>query len=428
MTQGSSYPSLRKSVAWTAVGNAAYLGSQYGILMVLAKLGSATLVGEYSLGLAIVTPFFVLAQMQLRQVLVTDVRKELPFAAFFWIRALAGALAMTCSLAVVGVIRYDAHFLSVTALLGVAKFAESQSDMAYGAMQRRERMDLIAVSMISRGVFGLVAVTVTLAMGGSLLMACASLAGVWCAILFLVDLPLVRSGAIGEVLLRRWDGPAVRQLVRVSAPLTLAAGVGSLCGSLPRYVLELYEGPEAVAMFSVAMAPIALMGLFTGALSQATLARASVYLQTGRLAAFRSLALRLAGLNVLVGAGVVAGLLVAGDVAVRFFFTPEYEAAVPIMIILGLGVALSGLAAFGMTVLTAARRFSPQFAIALAALIVQVVGCFVLVPHFGLNGAAWADFGRLVTAGVLGQLVGWHAFSALSIRQAAVHGPRASAG
>jgi O-antigen/teichoic acid export membrane protein len=401
---------LRKSIAWTAVGNAVYLGSQYGILMALAKLGTATLVGEFSLSLAILTPFFVLSQMQLRQVLVTESQNETSFGAFFWIRALAGFFALLVSVSVVLLLGYEADLLLAAALLGAAKFAESQSDIVHAALQRRERMDLVSSSMITRGLLSVVAVTATLLGGGSLVAASAALAMTCAFTLFVVDLRLLRANAPGHRIRWRWDRSAVRRLIGASAPLTLASGVLSFSASLPRYFLEHFNGPEAVAVFAVAMAPISLMGLFAGALSQATLARASVYLQGGRLLSFRSLGMRLTILNVLLGVALVGALVAAGRPAVRLFFTPQYEPAASLMILLGVGVAMSGIGAFGSTVLAAGRRFRLQLLTAVVGLLIQLPACALLVPSMGLWGAAWAEFARFVGSGVFLQAVGWLVF------------------
>jgi len=79
---------------------------------------------------------------------------------------------------------------------------------------------------------------------------------------------------------------------------------------------------------------------------------------------------------------------------VRALFTSEYDPTVPVMMILGAGVALSGLAAYGSTVLSAGRHFTLQLANVVLALAVQVPGCILSVPHFGIHGAAWAEFGK----------------------------------
>ncbi|HET7600649.1 MAG TPA: hypothetical protein VFK09_10165 [Gemmatimonadales bacterium] len=406
-------PPLRHSVVWTAIGNGVYLASQYGILMVLAKLGSTTLVGQFSLGLAIVTPVLIFSQMQLRQVFVTDAGGATPFAAFFWARVVVGAPALLGTIAVVAALGYEREFQAVTALLGTAKLAESLSDMLYASLQRRERMDFVAGAMIFRGALGLAAVAGGLWWTRSLLGAVGALAAAWGLALVFVDLGLVRRAGREDTLAWRWNRAEMFGLMRTSAPLTMAAGLVSLSASIPRYVLEYFQGKSAVALFTVAMAPISLMGIFTGAIAQATLARAAVYLQGGQFRAFSSLGRKLAAVNALIGLALVTLLVAAGRPLVRLLFTPEYEPAVPVMIILGAGVAISGLGAFGSTVVLAGRRFHLQLANVIVALLVQVPLCILLVPRYAIFGAGWAEFGKLVVTTVFLHVVGFRAYRAL---------------
>src|SRR5262245_13252375 len=69
-------PSLRTNFLWTLAGNVVYAGCQWGMLIVLAKLGTPAMVGEFSLGLAICAPIFMLSNLNLRGVQATDARGE----------------------------------------------------------------------------------------------------------------------------------------------------------------------------------------------------------------------------------------------------------------------------------------------------------------------------------------------------------------
>src|SRR5262245_17210531 len=48
--------SLRRNFSWSFAGNAVYAGCQWGMLMVMAKLGSPEVVGQFALGLAVTGP------------------------------------------------------------------------------------------------------------------------------------------------------------------------------------------------------------------------------------------------------------------------------------------------------------------------------------------------------------------------------------
>ena len=80
--------------SWTFAGNVVYSGSQWGMLMVLAKLGSPEMVGQFALGLAVTAPVIMFANLQLRGVQATDARREYRFGHYLALRLFTTALAI----------------------------------------------------------------------------------------------------------------------------------------------------------------------------------------------------------------------------------------------------------------------------------------------------------------------------------------------
>src|SRR5258708_7779966 len=62
---------LRVNFLWTLSGNVVYAACQWGMVVVLAKLGTPQLVGEFALALAITAPIVIGAGLSLRSVHVT---------------------------------------------------------------------------------------------------------------------------------------------------------------------------------------------------------------------------------------------------------------------------------------------------------------------------------------------------------------------
>jgi O-antigen/teichoic acid export membrane protein len=277
------------------------------------------MVGEFSLALAIATPVMVLSQMQLRQILVTDAHQQVPFADYFWTRLVAGLCGLILIMGLGAVLRHDPALRMLTIALAIARLAESLSDILNGSLQRREHMGLVAVSMTVRGLAGLVALAIALKVTASIYAAA--------AMALASDVACVRAprGLAAGPPERRAPrvhlAPSVLvRMVRDSATLTIAAGLLSLSAGIPRYFLDYSSGKAAVAILAVAMMPISLMGLFTGAVSQATLARASLpACQTADR-------LRVPGapthlFNFFVGLCLVVLLAVAGRQLVHFLYT-----------------------------------------------------------------------------------------------------------
>jgi hypothetical protein len=78
--------SLKANFSWTLAGNVFYAMSQWGMLVIIAKLGTPETVGKFSLGLAIVGPILEFANLRLRQIQATDAKREYLFGHYFALR------------------------------------------------------------------------------------------------------------------------------------------------------------------------------------------------------------------------------------------------------------------------------------------------------------------------------------------------------
>ena len=84
---------LRVNFLWTLSGNVVYAGCQWGMLVVLAKLGTPQIVGEFALALAITAPIVLGAGLSVRSVQATDAASEYPFGDYLLVRLLTTAAA-----------------------------------------------------------------------------------------------------------------------------------------------------------------------------------------------------------------------------------------------------------------------------------------------------------------------------------------------
>ena len=149
--------SLRLNVSWTFAGNVFYAACQWGMLVVLAKLGSPEMVGRFALALAVTAPVFMFTNLQLRAVQATDRSHQFAFADYLGLRILSTALALAVIVGLAAWSHYHYPFwiAAVIVMVGLAKGSESISDAIYGIVQWHERMDLIARSMMLKGLISL---------------------------------------------------------------------------------------------------------------------------------------------------------------------------------------------------------------------------------------------------------------------------------
>ena len=85
---------LKTNFLWNAAGSAVFALCQWGILVVFAKLGSPTLVGQLVYGLALIAPVFVVSGLQLRSIQATDADNRHTLGQYLGLRALTTVAAL----------------------------------------------------------------------------------------------------------------------------------------------------------------------------------------------------------------------------------------------------------------------------------------------------------------------------------------------
>src|SRR5215216_2303218 len=159
---------LRHNFSWTLTGNAVYAASQWGMLVVLAKLSSPEKVGEFALGLAITAPVIMFTNLSLRSVQATDAKHQHQFGDYLALRLITSALALLIITGIVFLAGYREETALVILTIGVAKAIESISDVFYGLLQQQECMERIAKSMMIKGPLSLIALGLGILLTGSI--------------------------------------------------------------------------------------------------------------------------------------------------------------------------------------------------------------------------------------------------------------------
>jgi O-antigen/teichoic acid export membrane protein len=386
---------LRVNLIWTLIGNVAYAGSQWGMLILLAKLSGPETVGQFALGLAVTAPIFMLTNLQLRAVQATDARGDFLPGHYLALRLITTALAGIVVLGLVLGGGFRAETALVVLAVALAKAVESVSDVLYGLLQQHERMDRIAVSMIVKGVLSLGALGAAIILTGQTVCAVGALAASWTVVLAAYDLPrsraLVHEAHPGGAGLRpRWSPSHLRALAWLALPLGIVMMLISLGTSVPRYFIEAELGERALGVFS-AMAYLMVVGnTVVFALGQAASPRLARYFASGQIAAFRTLLYRLVGLALAGGCAAVAVAAGWGRVILQALYTAEYAARTDVFVWLTIAMALGAIGSFlgyGMTSARCFRVQAPLFAIVVLA---TTLASAFLIPRCGLLGAALA--------------------------------------
>ncbi len=408
MRQPPAGLSLRSNFAWVLSGNLVFAACQWGIIVALAKLGSALIVGQFSLGLAIATPVLMFTNLYLRAVQATDARRAYRFGEYFQLRitmTVAG-LMIIAAIALFG--DYGRATLMVVLAVALAKGIETLSDIHYGLFQLHDRLDQTGRSLMLRGVLAVAALSAALYITHDVLWACAALVLAWLLSLLVFDFRRGRRFAAASRESTNWR----RQwsLARMALPLGIVTTISAVNLNMPRYFIHARMGDRQLGIYSAMAYATVAVTLVSDSLGHSAIPRLSRMYAGGQMQEFRSLLLKLVLVGLALG---IAGFTAAhafGKPLLSTFYSPEYAAHSRVFTLLMAATAIHCVAAVFTSGITSARCFRIQVPLYGAMAAANALACAFWIPRFGLAGGAMAvtvSFGLqfLLGAAILAWLV-----------------------
>lgn len=380
---------LKSDFSWMLVANVIFYACQWAVVLALAKLGSPEQVGEYALGMAIAAPIVLFANLGLRSVIASDVRDEFTLSEYLNFRAVSLALAMLAIALVAAAIHPGWRRAVIILLVGCVQIADYWSDFFYGWMQKHDRMDRFAISLIMKGPLSLAALVGAMYFTRSVGWAATALLGGRLLIFFAWDSRLGFAGMrLPGITRPRWlTMPA---MLKLALPLGVISMLGSLNANIPRYFLEFDAGAAGLGIFSAIASLLSAGNLVVSALGQVIFVPVARACADSDRAGYRSSVLLAAGAGGAIG---LCGVLIAalfGHRILLILFKPEYAAYSNVFVLLMIAGTITYVGSGTGWVMTAARSLNEQVPLLAASGIAAAFASYFLIPRFGLMGAGYA--------------------------------------
>lgn len=393
--------SLGSAVRWALAGNAFYSATQLAVLILLAKWGSAEMVGRYGLGLALCAPIVAFASLKLGEVQATDAGDRFGWSDYFGLRLVTTTLALLVIAGVAAASGYRGEAAVVVGWIAVAKGVETLSELAHGMYLRHGRNDLMARSQGARGWVLLGAFGLGVGLVGSLPAAVALQFGGWAAVA-VIDLWAASELASGSASRGpRFDVGVLRELAWFSFPLGVTVAIGSLQVNVPRLMLERTLGEAELGIFTALCYVMVVGNVAVRSVSLAVTPRLAALWFARDRGGFARLLGRAVGIAVSIG---VVGLVVArlaGEPILALLYDARFSARVDVLQWLMVASALTWSGLFLGASVIAMRRFRAQALVHGANLVAVAAGCWLWVEPYGMTGAAWGMVAGAATSFVL---------------------------
>jgi O-antigen/teichoic acid export membrane protein len=393
--------SLRLNFSWALAGNIIYAACQWGMLSVLAKLGSPEMVGLFALGIAVTQPVAAFTNLQLRGIFCSDASNQYFFGDYLSVRII-GVVVAFVAVVCIAFYSYDewVTIMSISAM-SLAIGAQSIADIYYAFYQKYERLDFVSKSMVLKGFISLFAVIVAAIIFDNVFWIIFALAFSRITIVFFFDIPLSRTlGCSGQRKLR-FSFDKIKTILWIGLPMGVNMMVLSWSINIPRYYVEAHCGEYALGIFS-ALAYVMVAGnMLTNALSQSVLPRLAKLSADNNIKSFRKIIFKLIFIAFMMTCIALIMAYFWGKPLLSFLYTPEYAKFHTLFMLVVFAGCLGIFGSFFGVGLTAARIFKAQPLLNGIACIVSFVCAFILIPEFGLIGAGIASVVAASTATIL---------------------------
>lgn len=395
--------SLRVNFAWTFLGNALVAVCQLLLMALLLREGGDATTGQYILGLAISAPVFMFAGLDLRTLQATDSNGEGRFIEYLSLRLISGSLALLLVPVIAAASGYRGETLAVIFGVGLGRFFLLISDTFNGLMQKSERMDRVAHSIILKGILSTLVLAVTFLLTGSLVAAVLAEALTRFLVLAFYDLPLgcrlVREQETDDISvasLRTVEFQRLRKLTFRSLPLAFKVMLVSLDTHITRYFVTGMASLGAVGVFGPIASGAGAASMVGKALNQSVSAKLGRLATAGEPQSFLRFIRRVQLLYLVLGcAGIVFTMMAGG--ALLAIVRPDLLAYQTVLTLVVVSVALDLQNGIVDMSLVAARRIAPLAPACGMSVITSAIGCWFLIPLLGLSGAALAMIAGRVT-------------------------------
>ncbi len=382
---------MYSNISWSLLGNIIYAAGLWSVLIILAKLTTPDIVGQFALGLAITAPIIMFGNMRLRLIQSSDDSDQYQFQDYFTLRLITTGLAVTCLVVITFFGNYSNEINVIIIIIGIAKAIESFSDIIFGYFQKNELLKYVGISLITKGIVSVLFVFMLTYIYKNAAAAAAGLVIAWGLVFIFFDLKKTLYMEDYTSTFQIWSSNRTSELFIHAIPLGFAALLGSLSLNIPKYFIEHLKGEGLLGIYAaIGYLSVAVM-LIAASIGTPTLKRLSSSYSNKDIKEFNSLYLFLVIVALSVGLLTIVISITAGPKLLDVLYGPAYSQYADLLTLFFIATIFNMIALYQWYILTAIKAYREQVAIYLISIITIVIICSSLIPVLGLYGAVIAE-------------------------------------
>lgn len=402
MYSSKKYPklkgnSLKVNTFWNMLGNIVQSLSQWALIVVLAKITNAEMVGIFSLGLALTAPLVLLMRFNLRISVASDINNEYQFSEYFLFRLYTSIIFFISMIIVANLYPSDLYTKAVVLCLSLGKVFESISDILHADWQKKERFDFIGKAKVLKSILSTAMFIFVILLFENLLLATISLSAMWFLILIFYEFKIFNKY---NTLSLGINKKKLLYLLKLTFPLGLAQLISSLNANIPRYIVEYFHGIELLGIYSALIYIIVAGTNFMIAFSNVLVTRLAYFYNNKKNKKFVKLLLY-PSIVIIIGGLLGAWIIYYhGDILLETIYSKEYSFFSYVFTLMIFMAIISYLNIFLDAGIASTRNFKVLPIINFISMTFTIAFGLILIREFAINGAVFtliiAEFIQLI--------------------------------
>ncbi len=379
--------SIKESVLWNTWGSVLYLGIQWALTVLVARILGYEDAGVFSLAMSIANIFYALSIYGMKNFQISDLEGKYSPGNYVTSRFVTGGGAFVLCIIFTLINGYDTKQTACIIAYMLFKLSEAFFDVCLGFYQKNWRMDFMGKSMTLRGILMVCTFPVVMILTKNLLLAIVVMAIAVYGVIIFYDF---RRAMALEKISFRFETVAVRKLLVECIPLAIYLILSTCIGSIPRYFLEMFEGNTMLGIYASVATPTLivqmaatyifnpLITVFAESLNEKDRPR---FVKTLKQCFFALLCISVVG---------VAGAKLLGRIGLRILYGESilpYEYLLLPIIVCTVTTACAWLM---YDILTIFRDFKALLMGNGLSVAVSVAMSLILIPNMGMQGTTFA--------------------------------------
>ncbi|MCQ2512280.1 MAG: lipopolysaccharide biosynthesis protein [Lachnospiraceae bacterium] len=389
---------IKKNIAWNSVGTFVMFFCQWLMMVLVVRLSGYSDSGILSLSISCGNVFLIIAAFGVKTYQVSDVSGKYQPGHYYGAKILT--VILTVIVAVIWVLISPYEFVERSSIILYTLYimVYSYSDVLYGELQKKWRLDKAGISMCIRNIAALVAFCILIGLTKNIKIALIVMLVVSLIVLFTYDLPQTKK--IVDIQ-PDFAGKTAWKLLGECFPYAIYTFLHTLVLTVPKLAVRGYFDKDTLGIYSAVLAPVTVLQVVATFVINPLSTLLALHLQDGRI---KNLVKTMVKCFLMLVGFLIVGILVAiflGKFGLRILYGEDivkYSYLLVPMVFISILTALTIL--LGNLAIVLRDHLGANLS-GILGLVVAILVCVLIVPKQCMTGANTAFLLGLATQDII---------------------------